>query len=232
MIRTAMAFTRAKPRAGLGPNASHARNVANAAPRTAGTNQPVTRSTRAWIGSLVPCAAWTIVTICASTVCAPIVSTRRSRLPLVFSVPPTVRSPSSFATGTGSPVIMLSSTKLLPATTTPSAATRSPGRTRTISPSRKSARGMSPSRPSRTIRAVEGARAIRRAIAAPVRPFARASRARPRRIRVTMRTEASKYRCAVPGGRNLGSEDRNQGVDIGRSRPESDEGVHIGMTVQ
>ena len=131
-------------------------------------------------------------TIRASAVSAPVRSTVRSKLPVVLSVPPMTGAPKAFSTGTGSPVIMLSSTKEAPALTVPSAGTRSPGRTRTRSPTRSSATGTSRSPASETSRAVLGERSMSRAIAAPARPRARASSRRPSRIRVTMRTLASK----------------------------------------
>ncbi len=176
MISTATALTRAGPRAGAGARTSQPRKVARAIPITAGTKRPVTRSTSAWIGSLPPWARSTMAAICASTVAAPTASTRRSRLPRPLRVPPTIRSPGPLRTGTDSPVTMLSSTWLEPDRTAPSAATRSPGRTRTTSPMRSSASPTSTSVPSRTTRAVLGARSISRAMAWPVRPRAPASR--------------------------------------------------------
>ncbi len=71
MISTATAFTSPRVSAGAGPNTSHTRNVSAAAAITAGTNQSVTRSTSAWIGSLSPCASSTIRTIRESSVSAP-----------------------------------------------------------------------------------------------------------------------------------------------------------------
>ncbi len=110
MIRTATAFTRAKLRAGSGPNTSQTRKVRAAAAITAGTNHVVTLSTSAWIGSLDPWAASTMRMICASTVSAPTLVARNVKLPVLLIVPPTTGLPSAFCTGTGSPVIMDSST--------------------------------------------------------------------------------------------------------------------------
>ena len=50
MISTATALTSACDRAGAGPRNSQSRKVSRATPITAGTNQPVTRSTSACIG--------------------------------------------------------------------------------------------------------------------------------------------------------------------------------------
>jgi hypothetical protein len=55
MIKTATALTNAKLRAGDGPSSIQAANVRRAARITAGTNQPVTLSTRAWIGLRTLC---------------------------------------------------------------------------------------------------------------------------------------------------------------------------------
>ena len=101
---------------------------------TAGTNQPVTLSTSAWIGSLAPWAASTMRTIWASTVSEPTFSARKRKAPVVLMVPPTTLAPSTFSTGTGSPVSMDSSTKEAPESTDPSTGMRSPGRTTITSP--------------------------------------------------------------------------------------------------
>src|SRR5699024_11446706 len=54
MIRTATALTSAKVSAGAGPKKSQTRKVTAATASTAGTNQAVTLSARAWIGSFAP----------------------------------------------------------------------------------------------------------------------------------------------------------------------------------
>ena len=59
---------------------------------------------------------------------------RNVRLPDPFTVPPVTGSPGDLDTGIGSPVIMLSSTLLVPSVTSPSTGRRSPGRTRMMSP--------------------------------------------------------------------------------------------------
>ena len=114
---------------------------------------------------------------------AEIASLRRSlvipaalTLPVLLMVPPTTAAPSAFCTGTGSPVIIDSSTKDEPSTTSPSTGIFSPGRTWTRSPARTSASATSTVSPARTTRAVLGVRPIRRLMASEVRPFARASR--------------------------------------------------------
>ncbi len=134
MMSTATALTRAKPSAGCGPNTTQTPKVTTAMAMTAGTNQPVTLSTSAWIGSLAPWAASTMRTICASTVSEPTFSARKRKAPVVLIVPPTTLAPSTFSTGIGSPVSMDSSTKEAPDSTEPSTGTRSPGRTTITSP--------------------------------------------------------------------------------------------------
>ena len=110
MISTATALTSACDRAGAGPRNSQSRKVSRATPITAGTNQPVTRSTSACIGRRAPCAASTMRMMRASMVSAPVWVTRSVKLPDVFSVPPVACMPATFSTGTGSPVSMDSST--------------------------------------------------------------------------------------------------------------------------
>ena len=175
MISTATALTRPKVRAGAGPDSSQTTKVDSAASITAGTNHIVTLSTIAWIGSLEPCASSTRRMICASTVCPPTAVARRVKAPFWFTVPPTTGRPADFSTGTGSPVIIDSSTQLRPSTTSPSTGTRSPGRTSTRSPVATSAIGMSTTRPSRRTWATTACRPSRRLIASEVRPLARAS---------------------------------------------------------
>ena len=210
-ISTATAFTSAKVSTGTSagsqaaPNNSQARKVSAATPITTGTNTIVTLSTRAWIGNLAPCAASTMRMICASTVSAPTRVARKAKAPRVLSVPPTTVAPAPFSTGTGSPVIIDSSTKDAPSTTSPSTATFSPGRTSTTSPTATSAIGSSTTPASRRTRAVRGWMRIRRRIASLVRPRARASSRRPSRIRVMITAAASKYTLTVPAGSSAGA---------------------------
>jgi len=71
----------------------------------------------------------------ASIPSAPSRSARITKLPRPLIVPPITREPEDFSTGRDSPVTMDSSTALEPSVTTPSTGTRSPGRTRSWSPS-------------------------------------------------------------------------------------------------
>ncbi|MNQ22014.1 hypothetical protein D3C85_351460 [compost metagenome] len=184
-------MTRAKVSAGVGPKTIHTVKVSSAASITAGTNHMVTLSTSAWIGSLAPWACSTMRMICASTVSPPMRVARKVSAPFWLTVPPTTAAPGSFSTGTGSPVIIDSSTKLSPSTTSPSTGRRSPGRTSTSSPLRTSSMATSCSWPARRTRAVFACRPIRRLIASEVRPLARASRKRPSRISATITAAAS-----------------------------------------
>ena len=83
--------------------------VSNANPITTGTNTPVTRSTIAWMGSFVACASSTMAMIRDSTLSVPTAPARSARAPAPLTVPPVTEAPTSFRTGSGSPVTMLSS---------------------------------------------------------------------------------------------------------------------------
>ena len=128
-----------------------------------------------WIGARDRCALATIWTMRLSVVSSPTSCASIRKLPVLFSVPPVTASPSVFSTGTGSPVIMLSSTEERPSVTTPSTGTLSPGRTRRMSPERRSSSGTSSSLSPVTRRAVLGARSISARIASPVRSRAASS---------------------------------------------------------
>ena len=83
--------------------------------------------------------------IWARVVSAPTAVARMRRLPAPFTVPPVTASPWALATGSGSPVSMLSSMKLSPSSTSPSVGTRSPGRTTITSPDCSASAGTSTS---------------------------------------------------------------------------------------
>ena len=151
------------------------------------------------IGALERCACATIWTICDSTVAEPTCSERISKAPLVLSVAPISLSPTRLVTGNGSPVSMDSSSALLPSSTMPSTGTFSPGRTRRLSPSCTSARGMSSSLPSGcTRRAVLGDRPSSDLMAAEVLDRAFSSSNWPNSVSEMMTTAASKYTATRP----------------------------------
>jgi hypothetical protein len=125
-------------------------------------------------------------------VSAPTLAARNLKAPVPFTVPATTVAPAILRTGTGSPVIIASSTKDEPSITAPSTAILSPGRTMMTSPGRIASTGTSSSPPSRTTRAVFGCNVRRRRMASLALPFALASRKRPNRTRVTITALASK----------------------------------------
>ena len=83
----------------------------------------------------------------ASAVSAPVLATRKEKLPVVLIVPPTTLAPMPFVTGVGSPVSIEFVDKDEPSITCPSTGTLSPGLTRTMSPTKTSSRGISTSPP-------------------------------------------------------------------------------------
>src|ERR1051326_4464246 len=100
------------------------------------------------MGARLRWASATIRTICASIDSDPSLSARMMNEPVWFTVAPITFAPAVFSTGRDSPVIIDSSTALLPSSTTPSTGTRSPGRTRSRSPRWMWPRGISSSEPS------------------------------------------------------------------------------------
>jgi hypothetical protein len=96
-------------------------------------------------------------TICASSVSRPTRFASMTTVPVPLTVPAVTRLPGPFSTGIGSPVTIDSSIDVRPFSTTPSTGTFSPGRTRSLSPTRTSAIGMSFSINPITLRAVFGA---------------------------------------------------------------------------
>ena len=160
---------------------------------TAGVKYALTRSARRAIGARRPCASSTMRTICCNTVSRPTRVARNSKLPVRFTVAPTTSSPGPFSTGRLSPVSIDSSTAERPSVTTPSVGIFSPGRTRIVSPGASASTGTSSCRPSaRTTRAVRARKPISFFMASVVRPFARASRSRPRSMSAMMTDAASK----------------------------------------
>ena len=193
MISTDTAAATAKTRAGSGPQTSQAAKDRIAIRTTVGTNTEDTRSASPWMGARERRAFDTISTICARTVSAPTRRASITRLPFLLMVPPVTGSPGPFSTGTGSPVIMLSSTEDRPSITVASTGTLPPGRTRSRSPSMTLSSGASYSVPSSsTRRAVLGARSRSARIASPVRSRARSSSTWPTKTSATITTAASK----------------------------------------
>ncbi|MNX94006.1 hypothetical protein D3C86_1262210 [compost metagenome] len=191
MTSTATAAVRALAQSPGAPTKNQPTKVARAIPTTMGTKTAETLSTSRWMGALPPWASCTSRMICASAVSAPTRRAVMTKAPVLLRVAPMTGSPSPFCTGRLSPVSIDSSTLEWPLAITPSAGTRSPGRTRSWSPTLICSTGMSDSWPSTTRRAVLGLRPIRRLMAAEALPLARASRYLPRRIRVMITAAVS-----------------------------------------
>jgi hypothetical protein len=85
----------------------------------------------------------------------------------VDTVPATTRSPTALATGRDSPVIIDSSSSASPSTIAPSAGTRAPERTRTTSPTDRSAIATEVTCPSRPTRSASSGSSSARAARAP-----------------------------------------------------------------
>ena len=175
MMSTDTAAVNAK--SALSPVASQNPSVATASPMITGTNTPDTRSASRCTGALPVCASSTSRAICASAVSAPIRVARTTSRPPAFTVAPATSSPGDTSTGTGSPVSMLMSTADVPASTTPSVATFSPGRTTKRSPTWSCSTGTRRSAPaaSRTATSLAPSSSRLRS-ASPARRLARASK--------------------------------------------------------
>ena len=167
-------------------------SVTKARPITTGTNTALTRSTSRWIGAFLACADSTSRTMRASVDSAPTALARTSNGPLPLTEPPITCAPTATATGRLSPVTSDASTSLLPSTTRPSTAMRSPGRTTTSSPTATCAIGSSTSRPSRRTVARSGRSDCKARMADVVCRLARASSHLPRSTSVMTTAEASK----------------------------------------
>ena len=138
------------------------------------------------IGALEPCASSTKRIIWDKVVSFPTWLTSTWNEPVVFNVAPTTLLPSFLKTGTLSPVIMDSSTKLSPEIITPSTGIFSPGRTKTTSPICNSSTGTSTSFPSRITVATFGDKATNDWIAWEVLPFVKVSKYFPTVIKAKM----------------------------------------------
>ncbi len=115
---------------------------------TTGVKYDATLSATLWMGAWLSWASSTMWTICWRVVFIPILVTSTFRAPSLFTVPPMTSSPTPFATGMLSPVIMLSSTDEAPSRTSPSRGTLSPGLTIRTSNGMTSSTGTSSSEPS------------------------------------------------------------------------------------
>ena len=188
------------------PVTSHPTKVAAASSRTTGTKTALTRSASRWIGAFPVWAASTSAVSWARTVWAPTEVARTTSRPWALTVPPVTWSPTPTSTGTDSPVTIERSRALAPSTTTPSVATRSPGRTTKRSPTCSVAAGTTvstpgpPARSGRSSAAVCGRKSASDSRASRPEAFARASSTRPRSRKVVTTAAVSKYRwpCSPP----------------------------------
>ena len=174
-VTTSTASVISKARAGSCVH--HHQATAAAAASTAPTNQAAARSaSRATAGF----SAWARSSrrrMEASTVSSPTRSMRTTRGLSVLRAPPMTRAPGATGRGMRSPVSSDSSTALSPSSTTPSAGTVSPGRTRTRSPGASSATATVSSAPPGPRRvAVAGSRRASASMARPARWRAAISR--------------------------------------------------------
>ena len=180
------------------------RTSVTATATTTGTNTLAMRSASSWMGGFDACASSTDCTICASSVSPPTRVARHVSDPWPLTVPARHRGSRALRHGLGSPVIIDSSTKLSPKRRAhPRARAPLDGRSRGHPCDRVDCHVASAAR--RTRRAVLGARPSSRRMADDDRPLAMASMYLPARMSVTMLVDASKYVCAVPGGKRPGA---------------------------
>jgi len=177
------------------PSHHHSPKVASAIATTVGTKTAAMRSARRCTAGLPPWACSTRRTMPASRVSAPTPLARQCSTPSPLTVAAKTLSPGTFGTGTLSPVSIASSADEVPASTSPSTGTASPGRSTKVMPATTWATGSSTSWPSRSIQAVGGCRRSSASMATEVRARARASSSLPSSTRVMMLAEASKYTC-------------------------------------
>mmetsp|Transcript_13659 Transcript_13659/g.29142 ORF Transcript_13659/g.29142 Transcript_13659/m.29142 type:complete len:314 (-) Transcript_13659:1157-2098(-) len=184
-----------------GPASFQKAKVAAEAPITLYTNVPDTLSASRCTGAVRACASSTIWTMSESTVSSPLRTTSTVRVPSQLMVPAETVSPASLVTGSGSPVNAASSTLLRPRTTTPSTATRSPGRIWMRSPGASASvgtsewRGRAPldrSCPLARRRAVVGRRLRSWVMSEEACSLARSSTARPSSTKASSITGSSK----------------------------------------
>ncbi len=166
------------------PASSHPASVSAESATTSGTKTAETRSARRCTSALPDWASSTRRAIWASWVSEPTRVARTTSTPPSLTVAPTTASPGPTSVGTDSPVTSEVSIADVPDSTSPSVATRSPGRTTNRSPTASSPVGMRCSRstPSAPARSTAASRAPSRSSArraSPPRRLARLSNQRP-----------------------------------------------------
>ena len=179
------------------PTAIHAVNVMTPAVIATNVRRDAARSARTWARDRLACASATSRMIPASAVLSPIAVTLILSDPSPLTVPAMTFAPTAFSTGRDSPVIIDSLTAVAPSTTSPSAGTRAPGRTRTRSPSRSSETGTRSVPPS-VIRSASSGRSLASSCNAPcARSIDRISSQCPSSITV-MRVVSSQKSVSPP----------------------------------
>ena len=174
------------------PTPIHTANVTVASARTAGTNHPQTQSAVSCTRARENRAPSTIPAISLIVLSPGRRVARTTSVLGPLSVPATTLSPTPFSTGRDSPVIIDSSTVLVPDTTEPSVMIAESGRTAKVSPRwRRRASRTSSCRSGKTMRAVFSWRE-RMEIASIARWRATALMTRPTMISVTSSVLVSK----------------------------------------
>ncbi len=191
MITTTVIANSSASSAELPTTRYQARKVARPPASATNTSQNAARSASRWPGALEFWASCTSLTIWARAVSDPTAVARARSVPVVLMVAPTSAAPGALGTGTLSPVTVNSSTSLVPSTTSASTGTFAPGRMSSRSPTASSAVGTSTGSPSRTTRAVAGARSRRARMASLAPPRARISSQCPRSTNVASSAAAS-----------------------------------------
>ena len=190
MTSTATAFSVATVQS---PCASpQASQVTRAMTMMTGTKTSLTRSTVRWIGALAACASSTRRMMRDSVVSAPTAVARTRSKPSPLMAPAATLSSGPLATGRLSPVRCDWSMWLRPSTTVPSAASRSPARTTSRSPTASRPTARSTTRPSTSTRAVLGRSDCSARMASVVCRLARCSSHLPSITSVMTAAEASK----------------------------------------
>ena len=147
-------------------------------------------------------------------VCSPTAVTRTRRLPPLATVPAMTAAPGPFDTVRDSPVIIDSSTSALPSMTMPSAGTRVPGRTSTMSPTCNSEIGTVSTSAPLTRSAVSGSRAASALSAPRAWEIARISSQWPRIIIVIR--DASSHQTSISKRPNVAASDVPKATVIAR----------------
>ena len=149
------------------------------------------RSIKRSVGALDSCASSTRRTTRAIVLSADAAVTLIRRTASPFTVPAKTVSSTALRTGTLSPVTGASSIELSPATMTPSAEIRSPGRTSMIEPTARVSAGTSRVSPPSSNNAVLGTSAVRDLMLSRAFPAATPSSSSPTRKRKTTAAASS-----------------------------------------